>query len=80
MKEYTQAADALQEVRSIPSHPRFTLSCCEQAKAADVDGKNKTEIANQERKCTEAMFSQDSDETDEQRVQRAMRDPAIGSY
>jgi len=61
MKEYTQAADALAE-----------------AKVADVDGKNKTEIGQQERKISEALYNQDnSDETDEQRVQRAMRDPEV---
>lgn len=48
-----------------------------EAKAADKDGKNASEIATQERKCMEAMYSQDSNETDEQRVQRAMRDPEV---
>lgn len=66
------------------SHVKFAMKeytqasdALAEAKAADKDGKNANEIATQERKCMEAMYSQDSDETDEQRVQRAMRDPEV---
>jgi len=48
-----------------------------EAKIADTEGKNKTEISQQERKIMEAMYTQESNETDEERVQRAMRDPEV---
>lgn len=48
-----------------------------QAKEADVDKKNAKEIDQQERKCFEAQFGQQTNETDEQRLQRAMRDPEV---
>jgi len=66
------------------SHVKFAMKeytqasdALAEAKIADTEGKNKTEISQQERKIMEAMYTQESNETDEERVQRAMRDPEV---
>lgn len=55
--------------------------------AADLDdaistsgpskGPNSREIAQQQQKCMQAMYSERSGETDEQTLERAMRDPEV---
>jgi tetratricopeptide (TPR) repeat protein len=51
------------------------LEACQEARAVDKDGKSNAEISVQERKCMEAQFTAESTETDEERLQRASRDP-----
>lgn len=63
MKEYTKALDAIQQ-------------------ASDIDrehhqGASAREIQQQMDKCMQAMYAERSGETDEQTLQRAMRDPEI---
>lgn len=53
------------------------LDILEEARAADKDGKTKTEISQIERKCRDAMYQQQATETDEERVARAQRDPEV---
>jgi stress-induced-phosphoprotein 1 len=48
-----------------------------QAKEKDKDGKNAREIGDLERKAVEATYTERAGETDEQRLQRAMRDPEV---
>jgi len=55
------------------------LKAIEQAGEIDKDKKNAREIQNQLRKCMEAMYSARSSETEEQTLQRAMKDPEIAA-
>lgn len=66
------------------SHVRFAmkeydkaLEAITEARTADVERKNAKEIDQQERKCFEAQFGQQANETDEERLSRAMRDPEV---
>lgn len=64
MREYTKALEAIQA-------------------AGDVDerqgGANKREIQAQHTKCVNALYEQRANETDEQTLERAMRDPEVAS-
>lgn len=53
------------------------LDILEEARAADKDGKTAAEIKQIERKCRDAMYQQQANETDEERVARAQRDPEV---
>jgi stress-induced-phosphoprotein 1 len=53
------------------------ISAGEQASEKDVDKKNSAEIQREMKKIMNAKFSERSTETDEQTLQRAMRDPEV---
>lgn len=53
------------------------LDVLKEARAADKDGKTATEINQIERKCRDAMYQQQANETDEERMARAQRDPEV---
>lgn len=53
------------------------ISAAEQASEKDVDKKNTVEIQREMRKVMQAKFSERANETDEQTLQRAMRDPEV---
>ena len=53
------------------------ISAGEEASAKDVDKKNTQEIQREMKKILNAKFAERSSETDEQTLQRAMRDPEV---
>jgi len=66
------------------SHIRFAmreydkaLEAIGEARAADTENKHSAEISAQERKCLQATIGQQANETDEERLARAARDPEI---
>jgi len=46
---------------------------------ADVEKKHTTELENQMTKCAQAMYSERAGETEEQVLERAMRDPEVAN-
>jgi len=66
------------------SHVKFAMreydaaaTAIEAARAADTAGKNTSEINAQARKIMEAQYGQQANETDEERMARASRDPEV---
>jgi len=66
------------------AHVRFgmkeydkALESLAEAKERDTEGKNATEIGQVERKCMSAIIEQRIGETDEERIERATRDPEV---
>lgn len=53
------------------------LEAIQQASEHDTEGQHAREIAQQEMKCQQALFSQQGQETQEQTLERAMRDPEV---
>lgn len=53
------------------------LEAIQEAEEHDTDHKNKAEIQSQVYKCQQALFNQRTGESDEETLQRAMRDPEI---
>jgi stress-induced-phosphoprotein 1 len=49
----------------------------QEAKEHDTDHNHRTEIQQQEQKCHQALFSQRATETQEETLERAMRDPEV---
>ena len=54
-----------------------TLEVIQQAREHDTDHQHTREIAQQELKCQQALFTQHGEETQEQTLERAMRDPEV---
>lgn len=53
------------------------MEACQEAREADKENKNNSEISIQERKCMEAQYTDNANETDEERLARAARDPEV---
>jgi len=53
------------------------IEAVQQAQDHDTDQKHKSELLQQEFKCQQALFSQRQGETQEETLQRAMRDPEV---
>lgn len=53
------------------------IEAIQRAQEHDTDHKHRSEIQQQEFKCQQALFSQREGETQEETVQRAMRDPEV---
>lgn len=53
------------------------IEAVQEAKEHDTDHKHTTEITQQEMKCQQALFSQRGEETQEETLERAMRDPEV---
>lgn len=53
------------------------ISAAEEASAKDTDKKNTAEIQREMKKIMNSKFTERSSETDEQTLQRAMRDPEV---
>jgi stress-induced-phosphoprotein 1 len=53
------------------------IEAIQQAQERDADQKHRSEIQQQEFKCQQALFSQQEGETQEETLQRAMRDPEV---
>jgi len=54
-----------------------SLEAIQQAREHDTENQHTREIAQQELKCQQALFSQQGEETQEQTLERAMRDPEV---
>lgn len=64
MKEYTKALEAIQLAGDVD-------------KASEGGAQHTREIQAQSSKCMQELYSQRSDESDEQTLERAMRDPEV---
>ena len=53
------------------------LEAVQEATDHDTEHKHRSEIAQQELKCQQALFSQQGTETQEETLERAMRDPEV---
>jgi stress-induced-phosphoprotein 1 len=53
------------------------IEAIQEAEEHDEDHKHKSEIQQQVYKCQQALFSQRSGESEEETLQRAMRDPEV---
>lgn len=53
------------------------IEAIQQANDQDVDHQHTKEISQQELKCQQALFSQRGEESQEETLQRAMRDPEV---
>lgn len=53
------------------------IEAIQEAKEHDAEHKHTAEISQQEMKCQQALFSQRGEETQEETLERAMRDPEI---
>jgi len=53
------------------------MEAAQAASDADKDGKNRREIEDQMRKIELALYTQRAGETEEETLQRAMRDPEV---
>jgi stress-induced-phosphoprotein 1 len=53
------------------------IEAIQEAAEHDVEHKHTSEIAQQELKCQQALFSQRDGESQEDTLQRAMRDPEV---
>ena len=53
------------------------IEAIQEAKDHDVDHQHTKEISQQELKCQQALFSQRGEESQEETLQRAMRDPEV---
>lgn len=54
------------------------LEAIQEATEQDTEHQHTREISQQELKCQQAMFSQRGEETQEETLNRAMRDPEVG--
>ena len=77
VKAYIRKSNVLSSMRDYTK----ALETIQEAEEHDEDHKHKAEIQQQMYKCQQALFSQRSDENEEETLQRAMRDPevAVGS-
>lgn len=55
------------------------MTAIEEAAEKDTEHKHTREIADQSRKCNEAIYAQRSTETEQETLQRAMQDPEVAS-
>ena len=53
------------------------IEAIQEAEERDTDHKHRAEIQQQELKCQQALYSQRASETQEQTLERAMRDPEV---
>jgi stress-induced-phosphoprotein 1 len=53
------------------------IETIQEAKEQDTEHKHTAEISQQELKCQQALFSQRGEESQEETLQRAMRDPEV---
>src|ERR1700722_1071376 len=53
------------------------IEAIQEAEEHDTEHKHRTEIQQQELKCQQALFSQRTTETQEETLERAMRDPEV---
>jgi stress-induced-phosphoprotein 1 len=53
------------------------IEAIQEAEAHDTEQKHKSEIQQQVFKCQQALFSQREGESEEETLQRAMRDPEV---
>jgi stress-induced-phosphoprotein 1 len=53
------------------------IEAIQEAKEHDIEHKHTAEISQQEMKCQQALFSQRGEESQEETLQRAMRDPEV---
>jgi stress-induced-phosphoprotein 1 len=53
------------------------IEAVQEAEEHDTEHKHRSEIQQQEQKCQQALFSQRSNETQEETLERAMRDPEV---
>lgn len=78
MREYTKAIEAIQEVCSFLCLASFYhLFVYLQAAEHDDENKHSAEIQQQVLKCNQALMTQRAGETDQETLERAMRDPEI---
>ena len=82
MRDYDKALEAIGEVITFPSpasSPYLPLPGHDRPATADPESKHARELNEQERKCIQATMGQQANETDEERLARASRDPEIQS-
>jgi stress-induced-phosphoprotein 1 len=53
------------------------IEAIQQAEEHDTEHKHSAEIQQQEMKCQQALFSQRTNETQEETLERSMRDPEV---
>jgi len=53
------------------------IEAIQEAQDQDTEHKHTAEISQQEMKCQQALFSQRGEETQDETLQRAMRDPEV---
>lgn len=53
------------------------IEAVQEASEHDTDHKHTSEISQQELKCQQALFSQRGEESQEETLERAMRDPEV---
>ena len=73
VKAYIRKSSILSVMRE---HTK-ALEAIQEAREHDVEHKHTSEIAQQEIKCQQALFSQRGTETQEETLERAMRDPEV---
>lgn len=73
VKAYIRKASVLQSMREYAK----ALEALQAATEADTTHAHTSEIQAQEFKIQQALFTQRADETDEQTLERAMRDPEV---
>lgn len=79
MREYTKAMEACQEVYSpqIKFWRSKTYALRSQASIADTEAKHTREIEAQIQKVSTALYAERQGESEEETLQRAMRDPEV---
>lgn len=73
VKAYIRKATILQTMRDYSK----ALEALQAASSADTANAHAQEIQTQENKIQQALFTQRSDETEEQTLERAMKDPEV---
>ncbi|KAF8631141.1 hypothetical protein AX15_002487 [Amanita polypyramis BW_CC] len=74
-KAYIRKSNILYSMREYTK----SLEAIQQARERVTDHQHMQEIAQQELKCQQALFAQQGEETQEQTLERAMRDPEVAS-
>ncbi|KAG5644921.1 hypothetical protein DXG03_007386 [Asterophora parasitica] len=73
VKAYIRKSNILFAMRELTK----AIEAVQEARDADTEHKHTSEIAQQELKCQQALFSQRGEETQEETLERAMRDPEV---
>ena len=73
VKAYIRKANILFAMRDYTK----AIEAIQEASDHDVDHQHTKEISQQELKCQQALFSQRGEESQEETLQRAMRDPEV---
>jgi stress-induced-phosphoprotein 1 len=73
VKAYIRKANILYAMRDYTK----AIEATQEASEHDTEHKHTAEISQQEMKCQQALFSQRGEESQEETLQRAMRDPEV---